>query len=1039
MEEPLDTAEDEGLLTQLGCEVYNTETHMVKPFHPSLRSSFGGASTSGGMFSGDYSFGDDSNWWMASLQSTSSESSSSSSSSEAASEGSSSNKADGSDGGDNTSAGYAKEHDADYEPSEFVKEAAKRRKQRKDEKGRRDPRDLVDRSKNIRCVTFNKIIGNKAQPGSQQGKQSSSSSSTSSSSSSSTSIALGRVLMNVLNVTEKAMGRPVSVTCSINLNTTPWELWLLELRPLEIDVSGDVSVGLRHQMGQIMEDLFNISVDEPNADLLASSSSLGGACAAIQPLQAEKLLSACKKQPVNRIERLLVNSNPLFSLYTHRVLCAASTVLGAPSISPPIFDLVFIDPWRFDKTATVDAAREMAIVNKMFSSASSSSAAAAACAADGSARNDSPLCHSASSQQPSPSTPSMSAEGDSRRGYIVVGLGRWGTSTASLGIPVQWSEINNATCVIETGIARKFEIESSSASHFLHHLIASKKAWMFADPACLQPSTVSASSLSAAIDCSEGKRGRQGFRVGMDWFDWAWVKRQMVKHTMFYGKHVVCLRLDKMASAEKQKEMCHVLEQKEYKSPITAFEIEMMNFLGKNGEGAENSDAKNVSDKTETVEGCEKEEKVEEKEEDDDPSCLRIIVDPTNMRGRVMIDSQSMPLPSVSIFTVQNSIPLQSPQNNIQKLAAKESSTSHLLISSSDSLTPHTFTRPARTSAKTRSCAVPKPYAQSAKGEYETNTQSLIIINPDDESTSHEGNVPSRKMRDSDECSVESMESREERGRKSSTRTESMDDIIQTVDDDDDDLDSDTDTDIDDDRSAALTQSFDGSFSSCPNSLLEMKRSSLNRMAPAPTIDAAAITATAGSADNFIGSDKSDTQPVPLPLFSMPKPRESTKPQLQSLSLSLNSISNKPVPLPPKPPSLLRLSSPAIKKSSSNPSCHSSASPPAIAAGCSSIASPSYQSNSALIPPTSNESAQSVNQTKPHASTSPLQLLLPQPDSVTIATSASASQVTPVVVVSPATPTSSFSQSSLLFSQDTVPDDIPSVVSSSLEVQHHQM
>jgi len=92
-----------------------------------------------------------------------------------------------------------------------------------------------------------------------------------------------------------------------------------------------------------------------------------------------------------------------------------------------IYDIVYLDPNRFDKTMTVEMQKEIEKINKLFK--------------------------------------------ESDREYILIGPGRWGTRDRFLGIPVQWGQINKTKVIVETGL-EDFDIEPSQGTHFFHNLIA---------------------------------------------------------------------------------------------------------------------------------------------------------------------------------------------------------------------------------------------------------------------------------------------------------------------------------------------------------------------------------------------------------------------------------------------------------------------------------------------------------------------------------------------------------------------------------------
>lgn len=53
--------------------------------------------------------------------------------------------------------------------------------------------------------------------------------------------------------------------------------------------------------------------------------------------------------------------------------------------------------------------------------------------------------------------------------YLLIGFGRWGTSDASAGIPVNWGQISGAKAIIEAALAN-VNFELSQGSHFFHNV-----------------------------------------------------------------------------------------------------------------------------------------------------------------------------------------------------------------------------------------------------------------------------------------------------------------------------------------------------------------------------------------------------------------------------------------------------------------------------------------------------------------------------------------------------------------------------------------
>jgi hypothetical protein len=92
-----------------------------------------------------------------------------------------------------------------------------------------------------------------------------------------------------------------------------------------------------------------------------------------------------------------------------------------------IYDIVFIDPEKFDKTKTAEMAEELERINNEMK--------------------------------------------EKKREYILMGPGRWGTRDRFLGIPVIWSQISKAKIIVEAGL-EDYEIEPSQGTHFFHNVIA---------------------------------------------------------------------------------------------------------------------------------------------------------------------------------------------------------------------------------------------------------------------------------------------------------------------------------------------------------------------------------------------------------------------------------------------------------------------------------------------------------------------------------------------------------------------------------------
>lgn len=105
-------------------------------------------------------------------------------------------------------------------------------------------------------------------------------------------------------------------------------------------------------------------------------------------------------------------------------LVASRTVLGNGS-NDTLSDVIYVRPSTFDVMATPRIAQEIARINRALVEAG--------------------------------------------RRCVLIGFGRWGSSHASLGIPVDWSQVASARAIVETTLPQ-MNVEPSQGSHFFHNL-----------------------------------------------------------------------------------------------------------------------------------------------------------------------------------------------------------------------------------------------------------------------------------------------------------------------------------------------------------------------------------------------------------------------------------------------------------------------------------------------------------------------------------------------------------------------------------------
>jgi len=98
----------------------------------------------------------------------------------------------------------------------------------------------------------------------------------------------------------------------------------------------------------------------------------------------------------------------------------------------------------------------------------------------------------------------------SRRPYLLIGVGRWGSLDPWLGIPVKWDQISGARAIIEAGF-KDMEVDPSQGSHFFHNITSFHIAYFTVD-------------------------ARNGF------IDWEWLRAAPVLEEKNYARHI---RLDR--------------------------------------------------------------------------------------------------------------------------------------------------------------------------------------------------------------------------------------------------------------------------------------------------------------------------------------------------------------------------------------------------------------------------------------------------------------------------------------------------------------
>jgi CheY-like chemotaxis protein len=152
-----------------------------------------------------------------------------------------------------------------------------------------------------------------------------------------------------------------------------------------------------------------------------------------------------------------------FSVEPERVLCKSEEVLGN-GIIDSISDIVFVDHDLFERSKSRQVAEEVGHFNAKLLS--------------------------------------------EQRPYLLIGMGRWGTTDPWLGIPVQWDQVGGARTIIESGF-KDIVVAPSQGSHFFQNLTAFMIGYFTVNPAL-----------------------EQGF------IDWDWLQHQQPFEKREYTRHL---------------------------------------------------------------------------------------------------------------------------------------------------------------------------------------------------------------------------------------------------------------------------------------------------------------------------------------------------------------------------------------------------------------------------------------------------------------------------------------------------------------------
>ncbi len=117
------------------------------------------------------------------------------------------------------------------------------------------------------------------------------------------------------------------------------------------------------------------------------------------------------------------------------LICQSEQVLGNGAIQD-IYDVVFVDIERFERSKSKETAQEVSEINSKLLS--------------------------------------------ENRPYVLIGMGRWGSMDSWLGIPVTWDQISGAAVIVESGF-KDIDVTPSQGSHFFQNITSFRVGYFTVD------------------------------------------------------------------------------------------------------------------------------------------------------------------------------------------------------------------------------------------------------------------------------------------------------------------------------------------------------------------------------------------------------------------------------------------------------------------------------------------------------------------------------------------------------------------------------
>jgi hypothetical protein len=127
---------------------------------------------------------------------------------------------------------------------------------------------------------------------------------------------------------------------------------------------------------------------------------------------------------------------PMEDVEPQRLVCQSAQVLGHGRLQD-LRDIIVVDSHRFERARSHEVAQSVAHFNAKL--------------------------------------------GEHGTPYLLIGVGRWGSTDPWLGIPVAWDQISGARVIVESGF-RDFRVIPSQGSHFFQNLTAFQIGYFTVNP-----------------------------------------------------------------------------------------------------------------------------------------------------------------------------------------------------------------------------------------------------------------------------------------------------------------------------------------------------------------------------------------------------------------------------------------------------------------------------------------------------------------------------------------------------------------------------